>query len=101
MRESSLIRLMVREDRKSWTHAFSRHGWARFARSTLPALPDHPDAQKLCSPRRPPGGRNRPRALGFVADGQAYAFAADGEAKLIATMTGTMMTVVGRDGIEG
>ncbi len=36
-----------------------------------------------------------------VADGQAYAFAADGEAKLIATMTGTMMTVFGRDGIEG
>lgn len=36
-----------------------------------------------------------------VADGQAYAFADDGEAKLIATMTGTMMTVVGREGIEG
>ena len=37
----------------------------------------------------------------IVADGQAYAFATDGEARLIATMTGTMMTVVGRDGIDG
>ncbi len=37
----------------------------------------------------------------IVADGQAYAFADDGEARLIATMTGTMMTVVGRDGIDG
>ena len=37
----------------------------------------------------------------IVADGQAYAFAADGEARLIATMTGTMMTVTGREGIEG
>ena len=37
----------------------------------------------------------------IVADGQAYAIAADGEAKLIATMTGTMMTVTGREGIEG
>lgn len=37
----------------------------------------------------------------IVADGQAYAFSADGEARLIATMTGTMMTVLGRDGIEG
>ena len=37
----------------------------------------------------------------IVADGQAYAFGVDGEAKLIATMTGTMMTVTGREGIEG
>ena len=36
-----------------------------------------------------------------VADGQAYAFAADGEARLIATMTGTMMTITGRDGLSG
>ena len=37
----------------------------------------------------------------IVADGQAYAFGPDGDAKLIATMTGTMMKVVGREGIEG
>lgn len=37
----------------------------------------------------------------IVADGQAYAFGANGDAKLIATMTGTMMTITGREGIEG
>jgi uncharacterized protein (TIGR00369 family) len=37
----------------------------------------------------------------IVADGQAYAFGDGGEAKLIATMTGTMMTVTGREGIAG
>jgi acyl-coenzyme A thioesterase PaaI-like protein len=37
----------------------------------------------------------------IVADGQAYAFGTDGEAKMIATMTGTMMTVTGRQGIDG
>jgi len=47
------------------------------------------------------GSVTKPGRTIIVADGQAYAFAADGEAKLIATMTGTMMTVVGRDGIEG
>ncbi|EHK54399.1 PaaI family thioesterase [Allomesorhizobium alhagi] len=47
------------------------------------------------------GSVTKPGRTIVVADGQAYAFAADGEAKLIATMTGTMMTVVGRDGIEG
>lgn len=45
------------------------------------------------------GSVTKPGRTIIVADGQAYAF--DGEAKLIATMTGTMMTVVGRDGIEG
>ena len=47
------------------------------------------------------GSVTKPGRTIIVADGQAYAFAADGEAKLIATMTGTMMTVVGRDGIAG
>ena len=47
------------------------------------------------------GSVTKPGRTIVVADGQAYAFAADGEAKLIATMTGTMMTVLGRDGIEG
>lgn len=47
------------------------------------------------------GSVTKPGRTIVVADGQAYAFAADGEAKLIATMTGTMMTVSGRDGIEG
>jgi uncharacterized protein (TIGR00369 family) len=47
------------------------------------------------------GSVTKPGRTIVVADGQAYAFAADGEAKLIATMTGTMMTVIGRDGIEG
>ena len=37
----------------------------------------------------------------IVADGQAYAYNANGEARLIATMTGTMMIVTGRGGIEG
>lgn len=47
------------------------------------------------------GSVTKPGRTIVVADGQAYAFAADGEAKLIATMTGTMMVVVGREGIEG
>ena len=47
------------------------------------------------------GSVTKPGRTIIVADGQAYAFADDGEAKLIATMTGTMMTVVGRQGIEG
>lgn len=46
------------------------------------------------------GAVTKPGRTIIVADGQAYAFGADGEAKLIATMTGTMMTVVGRQGIE-
>jgi len=47
------------------------------------------------------GNVTKPGRTIIVADGQAYAFATDGEAKLIATMTGTMMTVTGREGIEG
>lgn len=47
------------------------------------------------------GSVTKPGRTIVVADGQAYAFAADGEAKLIATMTCTTMTVVGREGIEG
>lgn len=46
------------------------------------------------------GSVTKPGRTILVADGQAYAFMAEGEAKLIATMTGTMMTVVGRQGIE-
>lgn len=37
----------------------------------------------------------------IVADGQAYAYDSEGEARMIATMTGTMMVVSGRDGIVG
>src|SRR5262245_36824360 len=47
------------------------------------------------------GTVTKPGRTIIVADGQAYAFGPDGDARLIATMTGTMMTVVGRDGIEG
>jgi uncharacterized protein (TIGR00369 family) len=47
------------------------------------------------------GSVTKPGRTIIVADGQAYAFAANGEAKLISTMTGTMKTVTGRDGIEG
>jgi len=47
------------------------------------------------------GSVTKPGRTIIVADGQAYAFAADGEAKLIATMTGTMMTITGRDGLSG
>ena len=36
-----------------------------------------------------------------VADGRAFALDADGNEKLIATMTGTLMAVIGRDGIVG
>lgn len=47
------------------------------------------------------GTVTKPGRTIVVADGQAYAFGADGQAKLIATMTGTMMTITGREGIEG
>ena len=43
------------------------------------------------------GAVTKPGRTIIVADEQAYAFGVDGEAKLIATMTGTMMTVLGRD----
>ncbi len=36
-----------------------------------------------------------------VADGRAFAVDAEGREKLIATMTGTLMAVIGRDGIKG
>ncbi|TWG89550.1 uncharacterized protein (TIGR00369 family) [Mesorhizobium sp. J18] len=47
------------------------------------------------------GAVTKPGRTIIVADGQAYAFNKEGEAKLIATMTGTMMTVLGRQGIAG
>ncbi len=47
------------------------------------------------------GAVTKPGRTIIVADGQAYAFGPDGEAKMIATMTGTLMTVTGRDGIDG
>lgn len=47
------------------------------------------------------GSVTKPGRTIIVADGQAYAFSAEGEAKLIATMTGTMMTITGRGGLEG
>jgi uncharacterized protein (TIGR00369 family) len=47
------------------------------------------------------GTVTKPGRTIVVADGQAYAFGADGQAKLIATMTGTMMTITGREGLEG
>jgi uncharacterized protein (TIGR00369 family) len=47
------------------------------------------------------GSVTKPGRTIIVADGQAYGIAADGSAKLIATMTGTMMTVLGREGIAG
>jgi uncharacterized protein (TIGR00369 family) len=47
------------------------------------------------------GSVTKPGRTIIVADGQAYGIGTDGSAKLIATMTGTMMTVVGREGIAG
>ena len=47
------------------------------------------------------GSVTKPGRTIVVADGQAYAFASDGEARLIATMTGTMMRISGRDGVIG
>ena len=47
------------------------------------------------------GSVTKPGRTIIVADGQAYAYNANGEARLIATMTGTMMIVTGRGGIEG
>ncbi len=47
------------------------------------------------------GSVTKPGRTIIVADGQAYGIGSDGAAKLIATMTGTMMTIVGREGIEG
>ncbi len=47
------------------------------------------------------GAVTKPGRTIIVADGQAYAYQDEGEAKLVATMTGTLMTVVGREGIAG
>jgi uncharacterized protein (TIGR00369 family) len=47
------------------------------------------------------GSVTKPGRTIIVADGQAYAYAPDGEARLIATMTATMMTITGRDGLLG
>ena len=47
------------------------------------------------------GTVTKPGRTIVVADGQAYAYDGDGNARLIATMTGTMMTVSGRDDIAG
>lgn len=46
------------------------------------------------------GSVTKPGRTIIVANGEAYAMS-DGEAKLIATMTGTLMTITGREGIEG
>lgn len=47
------------------------------------------------------GSVTKPGRTIIVADGQAYAYDHDGNAKLIATMTATMMAVSGRDDIAG
>ena len=47
------------------------------------------------------GSVTKPGRTIIVADGQAYAYGREGDAKLVATMTATMMTVVGREGIVG
>ena len=47
------------------------------------------------------GTVTKPGRTIIVADGQAYAIASDGETRLIATMTGTMMTITGREGLAG
>jgi len=47
------------------------------------------------------GNVTKPGRTIIVADGQAYAFSAEGEAKLIATMTATIMTITGREGLAG
>jgi uncharacterized protein (TIGR00369 family) len=47
------------------------------------------------------GSVTKPGRTIIVADGQAYAFGESGEAKLVATMTGTMMTVQGREDLAG
>lgn len=47
------------------------------------------------------GSVTKPGRTIIVADGQAYAYDGDGEARLIATMTATLMSVTGRMGIVG
>lgn len=47
------------------------------------------------------GSVTKPGRTILVSDGQAYAFNGQGEAKLFATMTGTMMVITGRSGVSG
>ncbi|MEX0954407.1 MAG: PaaI family thioesterase [Rhizobiaceae bacterium] len=47
------------------------------------------------------GSVTKPGRTIIVADGQAYAYGPDGETRLFATMTGTIMTVRDREGISG
>lgn len=47
------------------------------------------------------GSVTKPGRTIIVADGQAYAYDDEGNAKLIATMTATIMAVSGRDDIAG
>ena len=47
------------------------------------------------------GSVTKPGRTIIVADGQAYAYDGDGDARLVATMTGTMMVVSGRGDLAG
>ncbi|MCB1427077.1 MAG: PaaI family thioesterase [Zhengella sp.] len=47
------------------------------------------------------GEVTKPGRTIMVTDGRAYAFDAEGEVRLVATMTGTMMRVRGREGLTG
>jgi len=47
------------------------------------------------------GSVTKPGRTIIVADGQAYAYDAESNAKLVATMTATIMVVSGRDDISG
>ena len=47
------------------------------------------------------GEVTKPGRTILVSDGRAYAISGDGDVKLIATMTGTLMTVTGREGLSG
>lgn len=47
------------------------------------------------------GQVTKPGRTIIVADGQAYAYDGEGEARMVATMTATIMAVSGRAGIEG
>jgi uncharacterized protein (TIGR00369 family) len=47
------------------------------------------------------GEVTKPGRTIIVADGRAYGFDSDGNAKLIATMTATNMVVSGREGLKG
>ena len=47
------------------------------------------------------GQVTKPGRTIIVADGRAYAYDGEGEARMIATMTATIMVVSGRDGMAG